>query len=67
MLPRQGKSKGIHHHQAIIIQNVKNKLSKQVEEEQNHVYGDHLEDYLKLGWGRGRIEEKEQGLRSTNW
>ena len=40
-------------------------LSKQVEQKQNHRYGDHLEGY-QLGRGTGRIGEKVQGLRSTN-
>ena len=40
-----------------------NKLSKQAEQEQNHRYGDHLEDH-QLGGERGRIGEKVQGLRS---
>ena len=43
-----------------------NKLSKQAEQEQNHRYGDHLEGY-QLGGGRGRLEEKVQRIRSTNW
>ena len=41
----------------------KNKLRKQLEQEQNHRYGDHLEGY-QLGNGMGRMEEKMQGLRS---
>ena len=44
----------------------RNKLIKQAEQEQNHRYGDHLEGY-HLGGGRGRMGEKVQGLRSTNW
>ena len=32
--------------------NLKNKLSKQKEQKQNHRYGDHLEGY-QLGGGRG--------------
>ena len=32
----------------------KNKLSKQLEQEQNHRYGDQLDGY-QLGGGRGRI------------
>ena len=42
---------------------LKNKLSKQLEQEQNHRCGDHLEGY-QLGRGKGRIEEEMQGLRS---
>ena len=42
----------------------KNKLSKQLEQEQNHRNGDHMEGYQ--GWGRGRIGEKVQGIRSIN-
>ena len=40
-----------------------NKLSKQLEQEQNHIYGDHLESYQ---WRerRERMGEKVQGLRS---
>ena len=43
----------------------KNKLSKQLEQEQNHRNGDHMEGYQ---WGRagGRIGEKVQGIRSIN-
>ena len=36
--------------------NLKNKLSKQ-EQEQNHRYGDHLEGY-QLGWERGKMGER---------
>ena len=43
----------------------KKKLSKQLEQEQNHRNGDHMEGYQ---WGgRGRVEEwggKVQGIRS---
>ena len=80
MLPREGKTKGVHYHQAINIWNVKgnyiikrsklwtlkwqqvhnyqqlnlkNKLSKQAEQEENHRCGDHLEGY-HLGGGRGK-------------
>ena len=43
----------------------KNKLSKQLEQEQNHRNGDHREDYQQgVGWGR--VEEKVQGIRSIN-
>ena len=94
MLPRQGRTKGVHHHQALIIWNVKgaylrtrrsklstikwqkihlyqqlnlkNKLSKQAEQKQNHRYGDYLEGY-QLGGGRVRKGENVQGLRSINW
>ena len=43
-----------------------NKLSKQAEQQQEHSYRDHLEGY-QLGGGKGRMGEKMQGLRSTNW
>ena len=43
----------------------KNKLSKQPEQEQNHRYGNHLEDY-QLGVVRGRMWVKVQGIRSIN-
>ena len=46
--------------------NLKSKLSKQVEQKQNHRYGDRLEGFW-WGKGRGRMGEKVQGLRSTNW
>ena len=36
----------------------KQKLSKQLEQEQNHVCGDHLEGYQL---GRGRMGERVQG------
>ena len=45
--------------------NLKNKLSKQAEQKQNHRYGDHMRGY-QLTEGRGRIGEKVQGLRSIN-
>ena len=40
----------------------KNKLSKQLEQEQNHKNGDHIEGYHQ--GGEGRMEEKVQGIRS---
>ena len=43
----------------------KNKLSKQLEQGQNHRNGDHMKGYQQLG-GRGRLEEKVQGIRSIN-
>ena len=46
--------------------NLKNKLSKQAEQKQNHRHGDHLEGY-PLGGEIGRMGEKVQRLRSTNW
>ena len=42
----------------------KNNLSKQLEQEQNHRYGDYLEGYQQ-GGGRGRMQENIQGLRSV--
>ena len=43
----------------------KQKLSKQLEQEENHRNGDHMEGDQ---WGRehGRMGEKVQGIRSTN-
>ena len=41
----------------------KNKLSKQLEQEQNHRNGDHMDGYQ---WGGVMIQEKVQGIRSTN-
>ena len=43
--------------------NLKSKLSKQVEQKQNHRYGDHLEGY-QLGGKMRKMGEKVQGLRS---
>ena len=43
----------------------KNKVSKQLEQEQNHRNGDHIEGYHQ-GVGGGRLGEKVQGIRSTN-
>ena len=41
----------------------KNKLSKQLEQEQNHRNGDHMQGY-QWGWVGGRMGEKVQGIRS---
>ena len=41
----------------------KNKLSKQLEQEQNHRNGDDMEGYQ---WGGGIMGEKVQGIRSIN-
>ena len=41
----------------------KQKLSKQLEQEQNHRNGDHMEGYQQVG---GRVEEMVQGIRSIN-
>ena len=43
----------------------KNQLSKQLEQEQNHRNGDHMEGYQQRG-GKGRVGEKVQGIRSIN-
>ena len=43
----------------------KRKLSKQLEQEQNHRNGDHVEGY-QWGEGGGRMEGKVQGIRSIN-
>ena len=42
-----------------------NKLGKQLEQEENHRNGDHMEDYQ---WGRERgiMGEKVQGISSIN-
>ena len=42
----------------------KNKLSKQLEQEQNHINRDHMEGYQQ-GGGEGRIGESVQGIEST--
>ena len=42
-----------------------NKLSKQLEQEQIHRNGDHMEGYQQ-GWGGDRMGEKVQGIRSIN-
>ena len=39
----------------------KNTVSKQLEQEQNHRNGDHMEDY-QWGGRAGRIGEKAQGI-----
>ena len=42
----------------------KQKLNKQLEQEQNHRNGDHMEGYQ---WGgKGRMGGKMQGIRSIN-
>ena len=41
----------------------KRKLSQQLEQEQNHRNGDHMEGY-QWGGGAGRMWEKAQGIRS---
>ena len=43
----------------------KNKLSKQLEQEQNHKNGDHMEGYQQ-GEGEGRMGEKVLGISSIN-
>ena len=43
----------------------KNKLSKQLEQEQIHRNGDHMEGY-QWGGGERRIGEEVQGIRSIN-
>ena len=43
----------------------KQKLSKQVEQEQNHRNGAHMEGYQQ-GGGGGIMGEKVQGVRSIN-
>ena len=44
----------------------KQKLSKQLEQEQNHRNGDHIEGY-QWGLGVGRMGEKVQGNKKDNW
>ena len=51
-------------HQQLNLKN-KIKLSKQLEQEQNPRYGNHLDGYQLRG-GRGRMEEKAQGVRTIN-
>ena len=43
----------------------KNKLSKQLEQEENHSNGDYAEGYQQER-GQGRMGEKVQGIRSIN-
>ena len=43
----------------------KNEQSKQLEQEQNHRNGGHMEGYQQGGGGR-RLGEKVQGIRSIN-
>ena len=43
----------------------KSKLSKQLEQEQNHRNGDHMEGY-QLGSGKGREREMVQRISSIN-
>ena len=43
----------------------KNKLSKQLEQQQNHRYGDYLEGFQR-GEERMSMGEKAQGIRSMN-
>ena len=45
--------------------NLINKLSKQEEQRQNHVYGEHF-DGCQMGWGCGRMDEEVRGPRRTN-
>ena len=43
----------------------KNRLSKQLKQEQNHRNGDHMEGYQQ-GSGRGRVGGKVQRISSIN-
>ena len=45
-----------HNYQQLNLKN-ENKLSKQLEQEQNHRYGDHVEGYQQ-GGGRGKVEKR---------
>ena len=56
------KMAATHNYQQLNLKN-KNKLSKQLEQEQNHRNGDHMEGYQQES-GRGREGEKVQGIRS---
>ena len=47
------------------IKKHKNKLSKQLEQEQNHRNGHHMEGYQQ-GGGWGKNGEKVQGIRSIS-
>ena len=44
----------------------KNKLSQQLEQEQNHRNGDHMED-LPMGRGMGENRSKGTGSKKHNW
>ena len=44
----------------------KQKISQQLEQEQNHRNEDHMEGYQWGGGGR-KMGEKVQGIRSVNW
>ena len=58
-------SKMTTNYQQLNLNKNKNKLSKPLEQEQNHRNGDHMEGYQ---WGRGgeRMRGKLQGVRSIN-
>ena len=45
------------------IESKKDKLSKQLEQEQNHRYGDHLKGY-QLGGGGGEWEKRYKDLEA---
>ena len=45
--------------------NLKNKLSKQEEQRQNHRYEEHFDD-CRMEGGCGKMSEDVRGLRSTN-
>ena len=45
--------------------NLKNKLSKQEEQRQNHGYREHF-DGCQMGWGCRGMGEEMRGLRNTN-
>ena len=47
------------------LKKLKQKLRKQLEQEQNHRNGDHMESYQQ-GAGGGRMGEMVEGLRSIN-
>ena len=45
--------------------NLKNKLSKQEEQRQNHGYGEHF-NVCQIGGGCGEMGEEVRAVRSTN-
>ena len=51
------KGQQTHNYQTLNLKKNEKKLSKQLEQEQNHSNGDHMEGYQWVG-GRGRMREK---------
>ena len=52
-------------YQQLNLKKKNKKLSKQEEQRQNHVYGEHF-DGCQMGWGCGRMDEEVRGPRRTN-